>query len=52
MTLPATMNDKLTNAIRNVSFDKTSSVKWMLFTAPCKDMDADHETLLFYFTVK
>ena len=41
------MNDKLAIAIRVVNFVKTNSVKSSLFTALCKDMDADHETLFF-----
>ena len=45
-TLPATMNGKLAIAIRVDNFVKASSVKSMLFTALCKDMEADHENLV------
>ena len=51
-TLPATMNDKLAIAIRVVDFVKTSSVKLRLFTSLCKNVDADHETLLFRTAVQ
>ena len=51
-TLPATMYDKLAIAIRVVNFVKTSSVKPRLFATLCKDMDGDHETLLFHSAVR
>ena len=50
-TLPTTMNDKQEIAIHVVNFVNISSVKSSLFTALCKDMDADHENLLFYMAV-
>ena len=50
-TSPATINDKLAIAIRVVNFIETGSIKSMLFISLCKDMDADHETLLFHTAV-
>ena len=46
------MNGMLEIAIRVVNFVKTSSVKSRLFTALCKDVNADRETLLFCKTVR
>ena len=46
------MNDKLAIAVRIVNFIKTSSVTLRFFTALCKDMDADHKTLLLHTAVQ
>ena len=46
-TLPAAMNGKLAIAIRVVNFVKSS-----LFTALCKDMNDDHNTVLFHTAVQ
>ena len=51
-TLPITMNDKLAIAVRDVNFVKLSSVKLRLFTTLCKNIDTDHEILLFHTAVK
>ena len=51
-TLPAAMNEKLATTIRVVNFVKKSPVKSRLFAILCKDMDADHETLLFHTAVR
>ena len=50
-TLPAIMNDKLVIAVCVVNFAKTSSVKSKLFIALGKNMDADHQTLLFHTNI-
>ena len=47
-TSSAAINNKLAIAIRINNFVKKSFVKSRLFTILYKDMDADHETLLFY----
>ena len=46
------MNGKLAIAIRIVNFVKTSFVKLRLFITLCKDMDADHDTLLFHIALQ
>ena len=46
------MNGKLAIAIHIVNFVKTSSVKLRLFITLCKDMDADHDTLLFHIALQ
>lgn len=51
-TLPATLNEKLAITIRVVNYVKTSAVNSRLFTKLCKDMDSDHETLLFHTAVR
>ena len=51
-TLPAAMNEKLATTIRVVNFVKKSPVKSRLLAILCKDMDADHETLLFHTAVR
>ena len=51
-TLPATMKDKLAIIIQAVNFVKTSAVNTRLFAKLCKDMDSNHETLLFHTSVR
>ena len=51
-TLSPGMKDKLTVIIRIVNFVKTSAVNTSLFSKLCKDMDSDHETLLFHTSVR
>jgi len=48
-TLPAAMKDNLAIIIRAV---KTSAVNTRLFDVLCKDMDSNHETLLFHTSVR
>ena len=51
-TLSPGMKDKLTVIIRIVNFVKTSAVNTRLFSKLCKDMNSDHETLLFHTSVR
>jgi hypothetical protein len=51
-TLSSAMNKTLSIAIRVVNFVKTTPVKSRLFARLCKDMDSDHETLLFHTSVR
>ena len=51
-TLSTGMKDKLTVIIRAVNFVKTSAANTRLFAKLCKDMDSDHETLLFHTSVR
>ena len=46
------MKDKLAIIIRAVNFVKTSAVNTRLFAVLCKDMDSNHETLLFHISVR
>ena len=45
--LPTVMKDNLATIIRAVNCVKTSAVNAKLCTKLCKDMDSNHETLLF-----
>nr|XP_039272720.1 protein ZBED8-like [Styela clava] len=47
-TLPSAVDDKLAVVIRIVNFVKATPVKTRL----CKDMESDHEALLFHTTVR
>ena len=50
-TLPIAMKDKLATIIQAFNYVKDSAVNTKLFTKLCKDMDFDHETLLFYTSI-
>ncbi|XP_076799889.1 protein FAM200C-like [Clavelina lepadiformis] len=51
-TLSAAMKNKLAIIIQAVNFVKTSGVNTRLFAKLCKDMDSEHETLLFHTSVR
>ncbi|XP_068215901.1 zinc finger BED domain-containing protein 5-like [Palaemon carinicauda] len=47
-TLPASLQDVLESLIKIVNYIKTKALNTRLFKELCKDMNADHEVLLFY----
>jgi len=51
-TLSATMKENLAIIRRAVNFVKTSAVNTRLFAVLCKDMDSNHEILLFHTSVR
>ncbi|XP_066958824.1 protein FAM200C-like [Macrobrachium rosenbergii] len=51
-TLPAEMSDVLNVAIKLVNFIKAGSLNSRLFTLLCKDMESEHEALLFHTNVQ
>ena len=51
-TLPAAMKNKLAIVIRIVNFIKSSAVNSRLFSQRCKQMDSNHENLLFHTNVR
>ena len=51
-TLPAAMKNKLAIVIRIVNFIKSSAVNSRLFSQLCKQMDFNHENLLFHTNVR
>ncbi|XP_077975251.1 protein FAM200C-like [Styela clava] len=51
-TMPPTLDDKLAVVIRIVNFVKPTPVKSRLFARLCKNMDSDHEALLFHTPVR
>nr|XP_039256335.1 protein ZBED8-like [Styela clava] len=51
-TLPPALEDKLAVVIRIVNFVKATPVKSRLFARLCKNMDSDHEALLFHTAVR
>ena len=51
-TLPIAMKDKLATIIQAVNFVKASAVNTKLFTKLGKDMDSNHDTLLFHTSVQ
>uniref|UniRef100_UPI00358E95EF SCAN domain-containing protein 3-like n=1 Tax=Myxine glutinosa TaxID=7769 RepID=UPI00358E95EF len=50
-TLPATLRGVLDSMIKIVNYVKAGALNTRLFKELCKDMDADHEVLLFYMAV-
>ena len=50
--LPAAMKNKLAIVIRIVNFIKSSAVNSRLFSQLCKQMDSNHENLLFHTNVR
>ena len=51
-TLPAAMKNKLAIIIRIVNFIKSSAVNFRLFSQLCKQMDSNHENLLFHTNIR
>lgn len=51
-TLPAEMKDVLNVAIKVVNFIKAGALNSRLFKLLCKDMESEHETLLFHTNVR
>ena len=51
-TLPTAMKNKLDIIIRIVNFIKSSAVNSRLFSQLCKQMDSNHENLLFHTKVR
>ncbi|XP_042221384.1 protein ZBED8-like [Homarus americanus] len=51
-TLPAEMRDVMNLAIKVVNFIKTGALNSRLFKKLCKDMDSDHQALLFHTNVR
>ena len=50
-TLPASLQEVLDSVIKIVNYVKTSALNTRLFKELCKDMNSDHEVLLFYTAV-
>ncbi|XP_068227879.1 zinc finger BED domain-containing protein 5-like [Palaemon carinicauda] len=50
-TLPAILQEVLESVIKIVNYIKTKALNTRLFKELCKDMNADHEVLLFYTAV-
>ncbi|XP_068234222.1 zinc finger BED domain-containing protein 5-like [Palaemon carinicauda] len=51
-TLPASLQEVLQSVIKIVNYIKTKALNTRLFKELCKDMNADHEVLLFYTAVR
>ncbi|XP_068200558.1 zinc finger BED domain-containing protein 5-like [Palaemon carinicauda] len=51
-TLPASLQEVLESVINIVNYIKTKALNTCLFKELCKDMNADHEILLFYTAVR
>ena len=51
-TLPASLQKVLEPVIKIVTYVKTQALNTRLFKELCKDMNADHEILLFYTAVR
>ncbi|XP_076055190.1 protein FAM200C-like [Oratosquilla oratoria] len=51
-TLPASLQEVLKSVIKTVNYVKTQALNTRLFKELCKDMNADHEVLLFYTAVR
>lgn len=51
-TLPATMQGVLDSVIKVVNYIKSGALNTRLFAELCKDMNSDHEVLLFYTAVR
>ncbi|XP_076039422.1 zinc finger BED domain-containing protein 5-like [Oratosquilla oratoria] len=51
-TLPASLQEVLESVIKIVNYVKTQAPNIRLFKELCKDMNADHEVLLFYTAVR
>ena len=52
MTLPSSLQKVLESVIKIVIYVKTQALNTRLFKELCKDMNADHEVLLFYTLVR
>ena len=51
-TLPTSLMEVLESVIKIVNYMKTQALNTRLFKELCKDMNADHEVLLFYTAVR
>ncbi|CAG9821260.1 unnamed protein product [Phaedon cochleariae] len=51
-TLPEPLQEVLNSLIKIVNYIKSSALNTRLFKELCKDMNSDHETLLFYIAVR
>lgn len=51
-TLPTSLMEVLESVIKIVNYIKTQALNTRLFKELCKDMNADHEVLLFYTAVR
>ena len=51
-TLPISLKKVLNLVIKLVTFVKGSALNFRLFKELCRNMNADHESLLFYFAVR
>lgn len=51
-TLPIPLQEVLDSVIRIVNYIKSGALNTRLFKELCKDMDSDHEVLLFYTAVR
>uniref|UniRef100_UPI00358F67E6 SCAN domain-containing protein 3-like n=1 Tax=Myxine glutinosa TaxID=7769 RepID=UPI00358F67E6 len=51
-TLPATLREVLDSVIKIVNYVKAGALNTRLFKELCKDVDADHEVLLFYMAIR
>ncbi|XP_076339961.1 zinc finger BED domain-containing protein 5-like [Tachypleus tridentatus] len=51
-TLPASLQEVLESVIKIINYVKTQALNTRLFKELCKDMNADHEVLLFYKAVR
>ena len=51
-TLPASLQEVIQPVIKIVNYVKTQALNTRLFKELCKEMNADHEVLLFYTAVR
>ena len=51
MTLPSSLQEVFESVIKIVNYVKTQELNTRLFKELCKDMNADHDVLLFYTAV-
>ena len=51
-TLPASLQEVIESVIQIVNYVKTQALKTRLDKELCKDMNADHEVLLFHTPVR
>ena len=51
-TLIASLQEVLVYVIKIINYVKTQAFNTRLYKELCKDMDADHEVLLFYIAVR
>ena len=51
-TLPSSLKNVLSSVVKIVNFVKKSATTYRLFKQLCREMNSDHETLLFYTAVR
>ena len=51
-TLPGALKKVLDSVVKIVNYIKCGALNTRLFKELCKEMDADHQTLLFYTAVR